>query len=650
MNVVEKNRKTPVVTKNVLLVGMCSCLLVAIGSYFFYKHSRVAVPTVVVKQKFMSKIDAFKASVHLLRQTIHQDKSSVEIQNAFKRTKEVYKQIEFIVEFYFPYTAKHLNGPAIDEVEFDDPLQNTIPAEGLQVIEELIFPSYDSKNKEQAIEQIEVLAASINRLYYVFPETAFTDQQMFLAFRQEIHRIITLGIVGFDSPIALNSMSEAAFALESMADMLVAYREPLEQKKPGQYKALQTSFATAIQYLRKHPDFNQFDRAFFITAHANILSAKLVEAQKELSIAFPDELYALSPSARTVFEEGVFNANYFAPDFASHFTAERAQLGKMLFFDPLLSGNNSRSCASCHVPEKAFTDGNKKSVAFNFKGEVTRNAPTIINAGLQRALFHDLRASFLEDQATDVVINANEMHGSLAVAANEIRKSPEYIRMFQAAFTGIDSTAVNERNIKVALASYTRSLSTMNARFDQYMRGDKTKLNKSEIRGFSIFAGKAKCATCHFIPLFNGTVPPTFEVTEAEIIGVPATTDTINPVLDPDMGKFALYKKDLHKHAFKTPTLRNIVLTAPYMHNGVYKTLEEVVEFYNKGGGVGLGLDVPNQTLPPDPLNLTQQEKQDLIAFLHTLTDTTGTTARPVRLPGFPGNSTLSSRTIGGSY
>ena len=148
------------------------------------------------------------------------------------------------------------------------------------------------------------------------------------------------------------------------------------------------------------------------------------------------------------------------------------------------------------------------------------------------------------------------------------------------------------------------------------MRGNES-FSEDEEAGFNLFAGKAKCATCHFIPLTNGTVPPSFMKSESEVLGVPNK----NKKLDADLGKFELTKAEIHRHSFKTPTIRNIALTAPYMHNGVFKNLEEVVDFYNDGGGKGLGFNLPNQTLPEDKLNLTSLEKQQLIAFMRTLTD-----------------------------
>jgi cytochrome c peroxidase len=165
------------------------------------------------------------------------------------------------------------------------------------------------------------------------------------------------------------------------------------------------------------------------------------------------------------------------------------------------------------------------------------------------------------------------------------------------------------------------------------MRGEEGMLTADELAGFNLFMGKGKCATCHFMPLFNGSVPPQYFETESEVLGVPAKADTINAVVDSDAGKFNTYNRALHKFAFKTPTLRNAALTAPYMHNGVFKTLEEVIDFYNRGGGAGIGAVVSNQTLPVDKLNLSRKEQQQIIAFIHTLTDTTGMTRISEALP-----------------
>jgi cytochrome c peroxidase len=156
------------------------------------------------------------------------------------------------------------------------------------------------------------------------------------------------------------------------------------------------------------------------------------------------------------------------------------------------------------------------------------------------------------------------------------------------------------------------------------MRGQTTVLDVSVKRGFNLFMGKAQCGSCHFAPTFFGNAPPFYGISEAEILGVTKQFDTIHPVLDDDIGRFKNMEIDEFKHAIKTSTVRNAALTAPYMHNGGFKTLDEVIEFYNRGGGAGLGLNVPNQTLSSDKLHLTKQDKQDIISFIKSLTDTSG--------------------------
>jgi cytochrome c peroxidase len=168
-----------------------------------------------------------------------------------------------------------------------------------------------------------------------------------------------------------------------------------------------------------------------------------------------------------------------------------------------------------------------------------------------------------------------------------------------------------------AIGSYVRSLVFLNSRFDEYMRGDKKAMSPEEVNGFNLFMGKAKCATCHYMPLFNGSFPPRYTLIESEVIGVPQTID--GKAIDSDMGRYDILKVDAFKHAFKITTVRNAALTAPYMHNGVFKTLEQVMDFYNKGGGAGLGYKVDNQTLAPDKLNLTSKESDEIIAFIKSL-------------------------------
>ncbi|NJL11808.1 MAG: cytochrome-c peroxidase [Microscillaceae bacterium] len=599
----------------------------------------------VIVRTYQSDIQKFQKAVLQLKEKVSQEAPQAELQKAFLAARLQYKNVEFLTETYNPYNAKKINGAALDEIEVYD--AKVLPPEGFQVIEEYLYPAYDPALRDSLFLQVEILENNVKHLEYVSENLTLTPDYVWDAIRNQFHRIIILGITGFDSPIANSSLPEAAQSLKKLQETAWMFVEAEAAQSQEVHLRLKTRFEEAIQYLQGHSDFNGFDRLYFIAERMNPLAESLWESQKALNITFFD--FAPRPlraNIKTLFEPQAFNVDFYAREWKHKMSPEMAQLGKMLFFDPILSGNNQRACASCHQPEKAFTDGRVKSLAFDGQNSIGRNSPTLLNAALQGAFFWDARSKNLEHQALDVMSNANEMHSSLDLALEKIKTSEEYKALFAKAFPG-EKEALSVKNLQAALGHYTRTLVLLNARFDRYMRGEKNALNTAEKRGFNIFAGKGKCATCHFIPLFNGTVPPAFLVSETEVIGVPARPDTANAQIDPDSGKYYKFKFPQYMFSFKTPTVRNAELTAPYMHNGVYQTLEEVVDFYNRGGGYGIGIELEYQTLPPDPLNLSPQEQADLVAFMKALNDQSGAYEKPARLPAIPG---LPTRTPGGAY
>ena len=561
-----------------------------------------------VNNIFKSDILKVIDEVSKLENLIKLNTSTVQLQKQFLKAHSSYKQLETISEYYFPAVSKAINGPALAEFEEND--GKTLPPEGFQVIEEFIFPTYNPKSKAEFLKEMGILSANLKRLDKVSQTNEFTDSHVFDAMRLEVFRIITLGITGFDSPIAQKSIPEAASALESIEKYYKIYTDNSADES---FQKVLKTIKKGKEYLKKNTNFNAFDRAFFIREIANPLSIGLYKTQVSLKIPFIKETRGLKTTAQTLFDKNAFDAEAFSafPDYET--TPEKIELGKLLFNDPVLSGDNSRSCASCHHSDKAFTDGLEKSISLDGKSLVKRNTPTLTHIAFQRVFFYDSRVNYLEDQAVAVITNENEMHGSLAKSVVALKKDASYVAKFEKAFP---KKEIDEFGIKNALASYIRSLSTYDSKFDGFMRGEK-KFDLDEIAGFNLFTGKAKCATCHFIPLTNGTVPPSFMKSESEVLGVPDK----HKKLDADLGKFELTKAEIHRNSFKTPTIRNVELTAPYMHNGVFKTLEEVIDFYNDGGGNGLGFNLQNQTLPEDKLKLTELEKKQLIAFMKTLTD-----------------------------
>lgn len=572
-----------------------------------------------VKQLYLKQAGVFIAETKSLQASIA-SADVKKMQQQFLKARAAYKQMETIVEYYFDFHAVKLNGPPIPFFEEDEADMPEQQPGGMQVIEEMIFSDYRKADRKELKFQVDELVRYAIELPTVNESFAFNDENIFDAFIEELYRITALGIAGFDSQTALNSLPECRSALKGLQQYLGIYKNNFNQKLPGQFVKLDNLLRTAQQYLDRSTGFNSFDRMYFII---NCLdpATKIVGRYKqvyELNDNAGGPYYSAIRKHNSLFAPGAFNAFRFLDDYSA--SPEKIELGRKLFFDTQLSSNNQRSCAGCHQPGKAFTDGLKTSLALDGHSSLPRNAPTLWNAALQRNLFYDSRSRNLEDQVMQVLNNAKEMHGSAQAVAEKVIKQQAYSYIYQEAFPNAkeDEAAVNICN---AIACYERTLIALNSRFDKHLNG-KPSLAKNEINGFNLFMGKAKCGTCHFIPLFSGAKPPRYFYMESEVIGVPSTNDKKNAKLDADSGRYLATGYPIHLFSFKTTTLRNIALTAPYMHNGVFKTLEEVVDFYNAGGGKGLHIAPKNQSLPFDKLNLTKTEKADIISFMKALTDT----------------------------
>lgn len=531
------------------------------------------------------------------------------LKQQFLDLRVAYKKAEWAVEYFDPANARFVNGPPVQEIEITSG-QVFEPA-GLQVIEAMLYPKFDPSKKQDIIRQLDLLQSGIDRYKTRFKYIDILNWQVFDATKQEVFRVLSLGISGFDDPLTLKSMHESAIALKSARQAIVQYASDDDAKN------INTRFDAANKYLETHTDFNAFNRAEFITKYGNPLSICITDLEKKLKVQGMHYNQMLNQDARTMFDKDAFNINTYAPDQQSYASSRKIALGRALFADPVLSGNGTRSCQSCHQPDKAFTDGLLKNTILGKKDLLKRNTPTIINAALQPGQFYDLRARTLEDQANAVVGNKDEMHGSMKIAAEKLWKNKAYRQLFADSFPLKGRTHIDTLEVMNALGSFVRSLTLLNSRFDDYMRGNQNALDRDEINGFNLFMGKGKCGTCHYMPLFNGAFPPRYTIVESEVIGVPKTAD--GKEIDDDLGRYSTLKVEAFKHAFKISTVRNAARTAPYMHNGVYTTLDQVMDFYNKGGGAGLGYAVENQTLDPGKLNLTNKESQDIIAFIKAL-------------------------------
>lgn len=572
-----------------------------------------------IQQLVLRQVRDFRRYVKdsLQAETLKEDCRQHVLQERFLKARLLYKKFEWAAEYFIGPLAQRLNGAPVQEIENADLLDPTmayaINATGLQVIEEYVFPEYDESNRESLQEGVAQLEEDAGYLVSYFEDHQLADWRILDAAKLEIFRIITLGITGFDNPLTLHSLEESASSLQSLHQVLTRYT--VEKNS-----SLLKTITDAITYLNHASDFDSFDRATFITTYANKISTEIALLTNNFSADRKHYNRLLNQEARTLFDDDAFNVNAFTPGNAYHLSPAKIELGEALFYDPQLSGDGSRSCATCHQADRSFTDGLATNThIYHTEKHLPRNTPTLLNAALQSNYFYDMRALTLEDQTLDVIQNEEEMDGNIQEISAYLNKNTRYQNLFEEAFPDGVGNDVQPFQIANALASYVRSLTKLNSRFDQYMRGQKQALSDDEIKGFNLFMGKAKCATCHFLPLFNGTTPPKYMASEAEVIGVPQSlTDSI---IDPDKGWYDIIGVASYAHAFKTPTVRNIEQTAPYMHNGIYNTLEEVMEFYNNAGSVGLGFELDNVTLPEDSLNLSDSEIDQIVMFMKTLED-----------------------------
>ena len=311
----------------------------------------------------------------------------------------------------------------------------------------------------------------------------------------------------------------------------------------------------------------------------------------------------------------------------------KVELGKYLFFDKRLSGNQNISCSQCHQPSMGWQD--ERSLCQGYDGtENFRNCPTIVNSAFYKNLFWDGRSSSLEHQAVSAASSPVEGNLNLIELEERLKVVPEYVKMFKQAFgTG----EITEKKVWDAVAAFERTIIQTDTPFDRYMDGDMYALSESQKRGMKLFTGKANCISCHSGQLLSDenyynigvpNPPDWVEVPQAQITfrfaqkGKGVGDEEFYKNLKLDLGHYyvSFNKKDLG--TFRTPSLRYLKYSAPYMHNGVFSSLEEVVDFFNKGGGPDLvktqfSYSTKSQKLKP--LGLTVSEKIDLVAFLKSL-------------------------------
>jgi cytochrome c peroxidase len=595
------------IKRNTWLIGGFIFLLVSLVFLSYSCNNQKPDIQKPVKKFYREKTEKLILVLNQFKKAATQKADSL-LLKYFSEARNLFKETETITEYYFQGLTRRINGPALPDIKTED--GQVFPPHGFQVLEQLIYEEMNDSLRSVLGNEIELLKSDLQFTVSNLDVMGITEAQVAEMLQHELIRIAALGISGFDAPVSKLSLPETIHALGGLEE-LASITNYISKKE------LSPLITQARAYIEKNNNFDDFDRLYFIDNHLRPIGKLLA------SIAHKGSELAYVKSFDGTFEDWLLGRGFNADAYSNYAVAasnkEKLQLGEKLFYDASLSGSGNISCASCHQPDKYFTDGLKTAGNLVHGGNLLRNTPGLFYSGLQAALFYDMRANTLEEQVGQVMRNSEEFNLSDQLVAQKLVRDTVYAPWFKKAFPGADS--ISSFMVRNAIASYVRSLAPFNSPFDEYWKGNRQALNTEQKNGFNLFMGKAKCGTCHFIPLFNGTVPPWHNKSESEIIGVPKTASWDRATIDPDEGRYNVNRFEELRFAFKTPTTRNTGPTAPYMHNGVYRTLEEVVKFYHKGGGAGIGMRLPFQTLPFDSLSLNQQEVKQIVSFLHSLTD-----------------------------
>ncbi|MFT3678535.1 MAG: cytochrome c peroxidase [Chitinophagaceae bacterium] len=611
------------------------------------------------RRLYDSRLAGFKSAQQQLLQQIRQaDLSKPEQRDAIRSTihqnRQSLKTLDFWLRYFEPVAYRKLNGPLPVEWEtevfekFEPPYKRK--GSGLTLAELYLDEPIVRNDSLQALihESIDSLAT--------FEADSITSQlssfeHFFLANRMFLLNLSGIYTTGFECPDTSRVIPELRSMLHAVKSIYTQYNEnftqyPISPEYLQQYDKLLTF---ADQQPAAYSAFNHFS---FIRDYVNPLF-RITQAQIRdhniYSTNYND--YALSNDCNSIFDKSLFISQNTKGIFSlvedPEILSEIKKAGKLLFYDPILSGNNKRSCASCHKPTEYFTDTTLATpLRFDGNGYLPRNTPSLINAIFNHLSMLDGKHISLQGQARDVIQNPEEMNST----EQEVVKKVMSCAAYKTAFKKFVKYTPEEKNVSLshivsAITYYYADFSHYYSPFDDAMN-EGSSVDPVAIRGFNLFMSKAQCATCHFVPHFNGVKPP-YIGSEFEVLGTPA--DAQYKKLSEDKGRYGVNPAEETLHAFRTGTVRNAAFTHPYMHNGVFRTLEELVDFYDGGGGAGRGLNVPNQTLSSDSLKLSAQEKKELIVFMQSLTEKINFEIPPSGLPPSD-NRALNTRKVGGEY
>lgn len=563
------------------------------------------------------------------------------------------KRADIWLRYLDPVAYRSINGPLPVEWESEAYEKNGRPHKRIGaglILAELYLTDEQHPTREALHALIAPAQEAIQRYQGLSAKLVSADHFLFCE-RLQVLNLAAIYTTGFECPDADRLLPELQALLSAGLEAHAAFNDSYPNTPiTPEHQRLYAAALAFVQAAPKDPD--AFDRYTFLRDHVAPLYRSVQDMIMRYGVRSSSMVdYSLDPNERELFSKGLYRAQDGKGVFAQVKDAADLKrledLGRQLFFDPLLSGNGQRSCASCHSTAMAFTDTTRATpIAFDHQGALDRNAPTLINADLNHLLMHDGRHPHLRAQAHAVITDAREMGGDMDTVIDRVKRTPGYVEGFAPLLKYTPRLeGVGMHHILSAITFFYTQQNSRLSSFDRAMQG-KEVAPAEVVHGFNLFMGKAECATCHFVPHFNGVKPP-YSGNEFEVIGTPA--DTAYTALSEDHGRYSALPEPEMDHAFRTGALRNIARTAPYMHNGVFRTLRQTIDHYNNGGGVGRGLDLPNQTLSSDSLHLSETEKRALEAFMISLNEDLPVVAVPTELPKCSAEG-MAKRKVGGEY
>jgi cytochrome c peroxidase len=608
---------------------------------------------------YQEKLALFKLETNSLLQTIQQTDISTlagreKINHQVNVAREQMKRMDFWFRYLEPIMYRKINGPLPVEWETEvfEKFEAPYKREGAGLTLAALYMEEAGFKKDSLLSLIQqALDATATFSADSITGTLKTHHHFFLCNRLFLLNLAAIYTTGFECPDTARVIPELRILLEDVGETYRVFNESFPATPLNE--AYLSLYNKAIAFAGKQPEeFTRFDHFSFIKDYINPLfrlNQQFINAYRVMTRSFVD--YSLSKTSKSIFDKQLYYGQnpkgLFLRVQDEALLAEMDRVGKLLFYDPVLSGNNKRSCASCHKPTEYFADTLlAASRQFNGKDLLERNTPSLVNAGFNHLLMLDGAHISLQNQARAVLVNPAELGGNETEIVKKVMSCPDYKKVFDRLLEYTPAQPeMSIDHITSTITFYYSKFSNYFAPFDEAINDNKS-LSEDARKGFNVFMSKAQCATCHFVPQFNGVKPP-YVGSEFEVLGVPA--DTSFSKLSDDKGRYGVNPAAETLNAFRTGSLRNAEYTAPFMHNGVFKTLEQVIDFYDAGGGAGRGLTVNNQTLSSDSLHLSPMEKSQLLAFMRSLNEQIRFEPPPEKLPASK-NKQLNSRKPGGEY